>query len=371
MGLPWDVIYTDFSKAFDSVPHQRLLNKLWAYGIRGNLHTWISDFLSERRQRVVVGNEKSTWKPVTSGIPQGSVLGPILFTIFINDMPDAVDSFMKLFADDSKLFRAIESLDDIITIQNDINNLMDWSIKWQLPLNISKCKNLHYGKNNPNHSYTMGGGNLQTDTTEKDVGVTFDPSLDFRIHIRNMISKANSRVGLIKRSFSKLNIQGFKILYKSLVRPILEYCSVIWYPLYQGDIDEIEKVQRRATKLVCSIKNLSYPERLKKLNIPTLIYRRKRTDMMQVYRIVHSVDKLDFEEFFERGDDTTRGHSWKLKKPRANTRIRQNCFSHRIINTWNNELSEDAVNSPDLIAFKNALEKLWEKDPLKFDPDPE
>ena len=138
LGLPWDTIYTDFSKAFDSVPHQRLLNKIHAYGIRGKLLKWIESFLSDRKQRVVLGNQKSNWEPVTSGIPQGSVLGPILFTIFINDMPEVVESLMKLFADDAKIFKAIKSFKDISVIQEDINKLLKWSTKWQLPLNINK-----------------------------------------------------------------------------------------------------------------------------------------------------------------------------------------------------------------------------------------
>ena len=146
LGLPWDVIYTDFSKAFDSVPHKRLLAKIHAFGIRGDVLKWIECFLSQRKQRVVIGSEFSDWQPVTSGIPQGSVLGPILFTIFINDMPDVVSSFKKLFADDTKIFRAIESLDDISGIQEDINKLFEWSVKWQLPFNIGKCKVIHYGK---------------------------------------------------------------------------------------------------------------------------------------------------------------------------------------------------------------------------------
>ena len=153
-----------------------------------------------------MGNEKSGWQRVTSGIPQGSVLGPILFTIFINDMPEQVESTMKLFADDAKLFEAIRSMDNIDVLQDDIDKLLAWSHKWQLPLNIPKCKIIHYGSNNPNHTYTMGGSTLQTDTEEKDVGVLFDSTLNFRKHINTMIAKANSRIGIIKRSFSKLSI---------------------------------------------------------------------------------------------------------------------------------------------------------------------
>ena len=297
-GLPWNTIYTDFSKAFDSVPHERLLKKLKGYGIKGNLLNWIKDFLSNRRQRVSLGGKLSQWKPVTSGIPQGSVLGPILFTIFINDMPEIVSSMMKLFADDAKIFRAIASADDINILQEDINKLLKWSVDWQLPLNVSKCKCMHYGNKNLNHSYTMGDTPLATDSTEKDVGVTFDTSLEFRMHIKTMISKANSRVGLIKRSFSKLNKKSFKLLYKSLVRPILEYCSCIWFPLYKTDAIEIEKVQRRATKLVPCLKNMSYPDRLRELNLTTLAYRRQRTDIIQVFRIINKIDNIPFKTFF-------------------------------------------------------------------------
>ena len=157
-----------------------------------------------------------------------------------------------------------------------------------------------------------------------------------------MVSKANQRVGLIKRTFSKLNINSFKILYKSLVRPILEYCSVIWAPLYKTDALEIEKVQRRATKLVPELRELSYSDRLRKLNLTTLAYRRQRTDILQVFRIIKQIDRIPFDLLFKYNQHSTRGHSYQLDKPRAETKLRQNSFSHRIINTWNN-LSENTV----------------------------
>ena len=207
---------------------------------------------------------------------------------------------------------------------------------------------------------------LSTDISEKDLRVTFDTSLNFRQHIGNMITKANSRVGLIKRTFLKLNSNSFKLLYKSLIRPILEYCSAVWYPLYKGDEQEIEKVQQRATKLVPHLSDLSYPECLRELNLITLHYRRKRTDMIQVYRIVHNIDKIDFDVFFTKNESLTRGHKHKLHKPRANTKIRANSFSHRVINDWN-ALPECAVTSPSTNSFKNALDKAWKDDPTQFD----
>ena len=372
-GLPWDAVYTDFSKAFDSVPHERLLKKVEAYGIRGNLLNWIRSFLSNRKQRVALGGKLSNWQNVTSGIPQGSVLGPILFIIFINDMPDVVGSYMKLFADDAKIYQAIESFDDISLIQNDIENLLKWSKDWQLPLNLDKCKGIHYGNKNPNHKYTIGGQPLNIDTEEKDVGVIFDPLLKFRQHISKMVSKANQRVGLIKRSFSRLNINSFKILYKSLVRPILEYCSVIWSPIFKTDALEIEKVQRRATKLVPELKTLSYSERLKALKLTTLAYRRQRADILQVFRIIKKIDRIPFDSFFEYNLNCTRGHSYQLIKPGGTSTVRRNAFSHRVINTWNG-LSEKTVlclkiknNTTAINNFKNAIEKEWKNLPIKYE----
>ena len=288
------------------------LKKIEGYGIRGNVLAWIRNFLTSRRQRVVLGSKKSNWQDVTSGIPQGSVLGPILFTIFINDMPEVVKSCMKLFADDAKIYKAIESFDDINIIQDDINNLLKWSKKWQLPLNLKKCKCVHYGKKNPCNHYTIGDLDLAEDVSEKDVGVTFDACLQFRLHIKNMVSKANQRVGLIRRSFSHLNIKSFKLLYKSLVRPILEYCSVIWNPLYITDDKEIEKVQKRATKLVPHLRNLDYTERLQALNLTTLAYRRRRTDILQVFRIINKIDNIPVENFFEFNESASRGHLYKI-----------------------------------------------------------
>ena len=173
-GLPWDTIYLDFAKAFDRVPHARLIKKLESCGVTGKVLAWIKSFLSNRRQSVAVKSSKSKWVNVTSGIPQGSVLGPLLFVVFINNLPDQVQSFTKLFADDTKVFRAIESVDDHLTLQADLEKLVRWSKVWQLPFNVEKCKVLHYGKLNPEYTYTMDGQNINTSSEEKDLGVNFD-----------------------------------------------------------------------------------------------------------------------------------------------------------------------------------------------------
>ena len=367
-GIPWDCIYLDFAKAFDSVPHERLLSKVKACGINGKVWGWIRDFLHDRKQRVVLGQERSQWRPVTSGIPQGSVLGPLLFIIFINDLPKEIESYTKIFADDTKLFKAIEDATDSNIIQCDLQKLLDWSKKWQLPFNTAKCKVLHYGKDNPHFNYIMENNILKKALEEKDLGVTFDDNLNFKIHIRNITAKANSRVGLIKRSFLHLSIDSFIPLFKALIRPLLEYCSNIWFPVTQLEINEIEKVQRRATKLIPSLKNTPYPDRLKYLNLHTLKFRRERNDMIQTFRILKNIDELDIATFFELDTvNRTRGHSLKLKKPRVESRTRQNSFSQRIINPWNS-LPESAVSCTTLNSFKTELLRAWKNHPYKFDP---
>ena len=156
---PFDTIYTDFSKAFDSVPHKRLLSKIESYGIQGDILNWIKSFLSGRTQCVKVDNVMSGWKNVLSGIPQGSVLGPILFAIFINDLPDEiVYNYCKMFADDCKLYGAVNQTN---LMQIDLSNMGKWSEIWQLPFNASKCKVIHFGTNNERITYTLDSQQLE------------------------------------------------------------------------------------------------------------------------------------------------------------------------------------------------------------------
>ena len=167
-GYSMDIIYLDYRKAFDSVPHERLLNKLEAYGIKGEIHRWIRNFLIGRTQRVIVNGEYSKAASVSSGIPQGSVLGPILFLIFINDLPEILQSIVKLFADDTKLYRTIVDKNDETILQNDIDQIAAWSERWQIPFNVNKCKVLKVGKNDQNVKYSMGTleGRINTKNTK-------------------------------------------------------------------------------------------------------------------------------------------------------------------------------------------------------------
>ena len=220
-GYELDVIYTDFAKAFDSVPHKRLLVKLESIGIKSEVLQWIKSFLTGRRHRVGVNGELSSWIEAISGIPQGSVLGPILFVVFINDMPEVVKNSCKLFADDAKLYRSVKTEMDNASLQDDITSMVAWSEKWQLPFNESKCKCLHIGKETTASSYHMNSHLLENVTEEKDLGVIVDNKLKFHIHTSAAIKKANSILGLIKRSFAELDESTLPTLYTSMVRPHL------------------------------------------------------------------------------------------------------------------------------------------------------
>ena len=241
---------------------------------------WIESFLTGRKQRVIVNGGKSTWAEVLSGIPQGSVLGPILFLIFIDDLPDSVEGLVKIFADDTKVFSAINEEEDYKSLQKDLDHLSEWSDKWQLRFNVSKCGVMYYGNRSEKHAYSMEEGGVKRELAklneEKDLGVIFDPSMTFSKHVGMIANKANRILGVIKRTSSFMDIDMFTILYKTLVRvrPHLEYANCIWNPILQKDIQLIESVQRRATKLVPQLKDLPYADRLRRLKLPTLAYRR-------------------------------------------------------------------------------------------------
>ena len=355
-GVPVDAVYLDFQKAFDTVPHERLLRKLSAYGIRGQILDWIRDFLSYRRQRVIINGTASDWTSVLSGIPQGSVLGPTLFVCFINDLPTTVSSTIQIFADDTKIYRTLRNYSDFTALQDDLTSLKNWSDKWQLHFNASKCKILHLGYNNLHHSYQMGESELEITRAEKDLGVFIDDELKFHHHINIATNKANKILGLIRHTFNNLDIISLPLLYKTLVRPHLEYANVIWNPRFAMDIAEVEKVQRRATKLIPQLSHLPYEERLKFIGLPSLKYRRLRFDMIQLYKILTNKERLDPDIFFELHQySATRGHTMKLRKPRARTSLRSSTFSHRVINTWN-ALPQYIINASTTNIFKGLLD---------------
>ena len=242
-GSPVDVVYLDFQKAFDKVPHQRLLLKLKAHGIGNDVINWIEKWLTHRRQRVIVDGEISNWISVLSGVPQGSVLGPILFLIYINDLEDDISSKVLKFADDTKVFRKVTNDTDKQSSQDDLEKLVKWSEKWQMLFNFGKCKCIHIGHGNMDKEYKMGDAVQCRTTQEKDLGVTFSADMKVSEQCGIAASKGNQILGLIRRTITYKEKHLIVPLYKAIVRPHLEYCIQAWRPYRKIDIDKLERIQ--------------------------------------------------------------------------------------------------------------------------------
>ena len=262
-GSPVDVIYLDFQKAFDRVPHQRLILKLKSHGMGNSIINWIEQWLNDRRQRVVVNGEVSSWKSVLSGVPQGSLLGPILYLVYINDCEEGVTGKILKFADDNKLFTKTKAIGDKKNLQDDTDKLVNWSEKWHVLFNFGKCKYLHTGPGNTGMNYEMGGTILSKTVKEKDLGVTMNANMKVSEQCRIAASKGNQVLGMIKRNITYKEKSLIVPLYKAKVRPHLEYCIQAWSPYLRKDIDMLEKIQRRATKLIPGLRDLIYEEQLK------------------------------------------------------------------------------------------------------------
>ncbi|KAK3099864.1 hypothetical protein FSP39_010887 [Pinctada imbricata] len=371
-GYEIDCVYMDYQKAFDTVPHKRLLQKMKAYGVIGPIHGWVKSFLSDRRQVVMVNGENSSWKDVTSGIPQGSVLGPLLFVLFINDLPNTVKSDTYLFADDTKIFKIITTPEDSNTLQEDLNTLNTWSDNWLLRFHPEKCKVMYIGKKSDREpQYYLKDTVLQQAEDEKDIGVIIDRNLSFDKHISEKVNKANSMFALLRRTFRYMDCKTFVPLYKTLVRTHLDFASSVWAPYKQKHIEQIEAVQRRATKQLPGMKELSYPERLRKLKLPTLSYRRIRGDMIEVFKILTGKYDKDASHCLKLWKDmavrsSERGHNMKLYLQRAKSQIRRNTFAIRTVQTWNG-LPDSVVSATTLNTFKNRLDKYWSNQNIMYD----
>ena len=356
-GSPVDVIYLDFPKAFDKVPHQRLISKLKSHGMGNSIINWIEQWLNDRRQRVVVDGEVSSWKPVLSGVPQGSVLEPILFLVYINDLQEWVTGNILKFADDTKLFRKNMEIGDKQKLQDDIDKLVRWSEKWQMLFNVGKCKCLYTGPGNTGMNYEMGGTILSKTAKEKDLGVSTNANMKVSEQCRIAASKGNQVLGMIRRNITYKENSLILPLYNAIVRPHLEYCIQAWSPYLRKDIDTLEKIQRRATKLIPGLRDMTYEKRLKECGLTTLETRRLRGDQIEVFKILNGYENIDSNLFFEiKESKKTRGHNFTLVKKQSRLDVRKFSFSQRTINVWN-KLSEECVHASSVNMFKNRIDK--------------
>ena len=360
-----DIVLCDYSKAFDVVCHSILLAKLSSIGIDGQILAWITSFLSDRSMEVLVKEQPSRPRRVESGVPQGSVLGPLLFLVYINHIAAGLSCKYKIFADDLKIYARTRSKTGLAALetemQADIDTLARTSSSWGLNMNASKCAVLRFSRRiggDPDPpTYTLNDNPLPSVQSHRDLGVIIDTSLKFHEHI----STVTHKVAGLAQSFLKTTVcrspEFMLFLLTTHIRPVLEYASCLWNTGYISDLRKLERTQRRWTKRVASLHSLSYGERLRELKLFSVQGRLLRADLIQYWKIFHGKGCIKPDDFFSRPlTGNMRGHCFKVRVTHANTELRQRAFSKRCVNIWNN-LPERVVTMTDLKAFKKGLEE--------------
>ena len=347
-----DIIYFDLSKAFDSVPHPPLLAKLKSMGICGSLHQWFSDYLTNRMQRVTLDGCASEWLPVTSGVPQGSILGPLLFLLYINDLPTVLspNTICAIFADDTKIGHKITTDDDFKTLQSDIDSLITWGTTWGLRFNKLKCKILTVHINlEPNiHDYNIGGEPLTHVSEMEDLGIIVHSNLKWNSHIIKICKKARKILGLVTRTLSyQAPLVAKKTACLSMVRSIIEYGSSVWSPKTKTLLIEIERIQRKFTNFItCNARydsphHIDYKTRLLTLNLLPTSYRREINDIVLLLKSIHDKTNIDLTDYieFDNRDSGPRtrllDHQTRIKVIKTRLDTTTHFFSYRISRIWN------------------------------------
>ena len=289
-----DAIYLDYAKAFDNVPHAILMKKLKEKAkIGGKIGIWINAFLTNRTQFVVVNGAKSENSTVESGVPQGTVLGPVLFLIMISDIDVNIINHLSMYADDTRLYGKIRTSEEALRLQEDLEHVYNWAEMNKMEFNTDKFELMRFGKMEElkeQTSYRTPDGKLiQEKDNLRDLGITMSNNLRFDEHIEKMVAKANQMTGWILRSFRTRQPDAMMLLFKQLVRSTLEYCCPLWTPNEEELKQKIEKVQRNFTRKIEGLTGVNRPdywERLKILNIYSLERRRER------YLILYTVKAI-------------------------------------------------------------------------------
>jgi hypothetical protein len=352
----------DFAKAFDKVPHERLLKKLDHYGIRGGIHRWVRNFLTGRTQRVVCEGAASEPKPVISGVPLGTVTGPLWFLLFINDLPANLCSTARLFADDCVLYTSSKTPEKLDSLQDDLFKLEAWQETWSMKFNPSKCSvmQITLKKDRPDVNYTFCGEVLQETASHPYLGVQIDNNLSWKTHIKMAVSKASRILGFLKRNIWFTSQATKAAAYKTLVRPILEYASSVWDPYRVGDKKLLERIQRKAARFCLKDyqQRSSVSKMLEQLEWETLEGRRKNNRLSMMYKIMNNMVGIHKEQLLTMSSEKrTRGsHQHKILKMQGTKDIYMNSFFPRTASDWN-QLPGDITEAATLNTFKNKLRK--------------
>lgn len=359
-GESVDIFYLDFAKAFDKVPRQRLIKKLTAKGVDANIVQWIGNWLTGRTQRVCIQGQQSEDCDVDSGVPQGTVLGPVLFSVFIDDLEVEVEKrklevLIKKFADDTKGAKVIKDDKDRDELQQALDILCEWADKWGMSFNVAKCKIMHVGKKNPGHEYFMNGEKIGTTDEERDIGVTINKNLKPTAQCVKAAGTATAKLNQIRKNFHYRDRHVFLRLYKQYVRPHLEFAVPAWSPWLKGDIETLEKVQEKAVKMVAGLESRDYEDRCRELGLDTLEKRREKQDMGLVFKMLSEKGP---NEIFTMASGTVRTRqatgTKNLVPKFARTDQRKFSFSVRTVERWN-RLPDDVKQAANQEDFRKRL----------------
>ena len=301
-GKQIDIIYLDMSKAFDKVDHTKLLGRLHQYGITGKLHDWFRSYLQGRKQQVTVLEATSLELPVTSGAPQASLLGPIMFLLFVDDLPNTVKtSRVACYADDTKIFKSIDSITDCNALQSDLNDLVSWSESSGLIFNQSKCKYqcITRKKSPVQPTYNINETPLESCDTEKDLGVWVSSNLTSDKQVTEQCAEATKLLGFVRRASRYIqSTQARRTLYLSIVRCHLGYATQVWSPQSISLLKRVENVHLRATKLISKLLfrcDVTYKTRLQVINLLPISYWHEFLDIVFFYKAVNNLVFIDSE----------------------------------------------------------------------------
>lgn len=357
-----DLILLDFSKAFDKVSHEKVLLKIHQYGVRGNTLKWIKSFLDNRSQSVVLNGTSSDAIPVSSGVPQGSVLGPLLFLAYINDLPHNISSKVRLFADDTAVYLTLTSADQSVTLQNDLKLLEKWELEWDMEFNPSKCQVIHVTKRKhpiPTQYY-LHGVHLESVSSAKYLGVDISNNLTWDEHINRSTKKANQTLGFLRRNIKVRSEPIKSIAYQTLVKPQLEYASEIWSPHTQIQIDQVESVQRRAARWIKSDygRTSSVTDMLHSIQLRQLELRRIDARLSLFYKIHHNLVAIPINDYLTPMTRSARhSHTLCYRLITATKDYYKFSYFPRTVFHWN-QLPPNVAHLPTLEQFNAAVSSI-------------